>query len=200
LFVGSLISEEDVSLGFDLLSFDDSNVSKKKEQPTKTLISLISKYSMFHFCTPLVKVFFLFLTFSKPSMVEIIEGDLVSMIILDDKMKDQDMIQTLNQFPFENLKKFDISKENIEKFIFQPISIALEKYSYNEHLPLLLHLTKICVVNKTKFTYKMCCEQYPDLSFKSLEMYLKGKWPSRLYGLNFIYLFSNPFIDIVSVG
>jgi hypothetical protein len=35
----------------------------------------------------------------------------------------------------------------------------------------------------------MCCEQYPDLSFKFLEIYLKGKWPARLFGLHFIYLF-----------
>jgi hypothetical protein len=82
--------------------------------------------------------------------LEVIEGNLVSVILSDEKIKDQDMIQTLNQFPFENLKKFQISKEDVEKCILQPISIALEKYSYNEHLPLLLHLTKICVVNQNK--------------------------------------------------
>ena len=80
----------------------------------------------------------------KPSIEEILEENILNFLFSNSiKINEKDLIKILNQISFEVLKSKNISIEIIEKYFLNSIKLGLENFNYNQHLSLLLHLTKI---------------------------------------------------------
>eukprot|EP01080_Neovahlkampfia_damariscottae_P005104 gene5104-8702_t len=165
LYIGKSFYEnktiEGINEVFDLLSFEDA----KKEEIISTdyftvkLLNLFNTYKSFNFCSCLIQ----------PTVQEVFDENILQ-YLFSSNFNEKDIILVLNQIPFERFKE-SITEEKIEKIIFTSFTIALENYNYNQHLSLLLQLTKLNGI---------LIEQYPSLGYKGLEIFFKSKWPNRL--------------------